>query len=111
LLADIHYVFGAYAENQIAIETLLKQLLAYEEGHWSEFRGENGDQAPRPLTRSALAKMISAFSIRTRTVWPRPRTKSARGYFKSQFEAAWASYCDEGDTATQPSVVRYLRRP
>jgi hypothetical protein len=113
LLAHIHHAFGSYADNQIAVETLLKQLLAYEEGHWSEFRGENGDQAPRPLTRSELVKMVSAFGISTRTIWPRHRTaetKSARGYLKSQFEAAWASYCDQSDTATQPNVVRNLRR-
>jgi hypothetical protein len=113
LLSDIHHVFGTYAENQITVETLLEQLLAYDEGHWSEFRGENGDQAPRPLTRSTLVKMISAFGIRTRTAWPRHRTaetKSARGYLKPQFEAAWASYCDQGDTSAQPSVVRHLRR-
>ena len=113
LLGDIYHVFGSVAEDQISVDMLLKQLLTFEEGRWSEFHGENGDQAPRPLTRSTLVKMVSAFGIRTRTIWPRHRTaetKSARGYLKSQFEAAWVSYCDQGDTSTQPSVVRHLRR-
>jgi hypothetical protein len=42
----------------------------------------------------------------------KPRTKCSRGYAKADFEQAWASYCsDEGDTPTQPSVIKHLRRP
>jgi hypothetical protein len=109
LLADIRQVFGT--DDQIIAENLLKRLLVLDDGQWSEFRGEHGDLAPKPLTRPEMTKMISAFGIRTRTIWPRHRTaetKSDRGYHKGQFEAAWASYCD--DTPTQPSAIRHLRR-
>jgi hypothetical protein len=109
LLADIRRVF---VDDQISAESLLKQLLGLDDALWSEFRGEHGDQAPKPLTRPTMTKMISAFGIRTRTIWPRHRTaetKSERGYHKGQYESAWASYCDD-NTATQPSVVRHLRR-
>jgi hypothetical protein len=109
LLSDIYTVFGA--DTQLAAEALLKRLLALDEGRWEEFRGERGNEAPKPLTRPALVKMVSSFHIRTRTMWPKQRTaltKSERGYHRSQFETAWASYCDISDTAPQASKVRHL---
>ena len=30
------------------------------------------------------------------------------GYFRAQFESAWARYCAEGVTASQPSNVAYI---
>ena len=112
LLSDIRRVFGGFAEDQISAGLLLQHLLALDDGHWAEFRGESGNQAPKPLNRPAMVKMISAFGIRTRTIWPGHRTadsKSSRGYTRAAFEPAWASYC-EADTAAQPSIVRRLRR-
>jgi hypothetical protein len=109
LLGNIYTVFGAGAD--LDIEALLRRLLAFEEGHWQEFRGERGNEAPKPLTRSALVRMVSAFGIRTRTLWPKQRTaftKSCRGYRRSDFEAAWASYCDIGNTAPQANQIMRL---
>jgi hypothetical protein len=107
LLGDIRVAFGADA--QLSGPELLARLLAMEsDAGWQEFRGEHGEQAPKPLTQPALTKMIAAFGIRKRTVWPKPRTKSCRGYYRYQFEEAWASYCDISDTAPQASKVRHL---
>jgi hypothetical protein len=41
--------------------------------------------------------MLAPFKIRPRTIWPRVGTgeKSVKGYLRSQFEQAWASYCDD----------------
>jgi Protein of unknown function (DUF3631) len=114
LLSDIRRVFGAFAEDQIAAEVLLQHLLALDDGHWAEFRGEHGNQAPKPLRRPAMVTMISTFGIRTRTLWPRHRmadTKSSRGYTRADFERAWDAYCGDDATATHPSVIRHLRRP
>jgi hypothetical protein len=64
--------------------------------------------------RAALAKLLSPFGIRTRTIWQRNRSagsKSQRGYHKSQFERVWADYCDETNTPTQPSNIRRLKWP
>ena len=36
---------------------------------------------------------------------------SRRGYYRAQFESAWARYCAEGVTASQPSNVAYIRQP
>jgi Protein of unknown function (DUF3631) len=114
LLADIRRAFGAFADDRIGTELLLQQLLMLDDGRWTEFRGEHGNQAPKPLSRHAMVTMISAFGVRSKSFWPPHRTaetKSLRGYTKAAFQQAWASYCDEGDTATQSSVVRHLRRP
>jgi hypothetical protein len=114
LLNDIRTAFGMLADDQVTVDTLLQCLLTLGDEHWAEFRGEANDQAPKPLTRATLAKLISAFGIRTRTIWPRNRTpdsKSWRGYRRSQFEKAWASYCDEGNTPTHPSNIMRLQRP
>ncbi|THD61111.1 MAG: DUF3631 domain-containing protein [Bradyrhizobium sp.] len=114
LLADIRRVFGAFADDQIGSEVLLQHLLMLDDNCWTEFRGEHGNQPPRPLSRHAMATMLSAFGLRSKTLWPPHRsadTKSFRGYTKAAFQPLWGSYCDHGDTATQSSVVRHLRRP
>ena len=36
------------------------------------------------------------------------RGTSRRGYYRAQFESAWARYCAEGVTASQPSTVAYI---
>jgi len=109
LLADIRRVFGAFAVDQIGTELLLQHLLMLDDNCWTEFRGEHGNQTPKPLSRHAMVTMISAFGVRSKTLWPPHRTaetKSFRGYTKAAFQPAWASYCDEGDTPTQSGVVR-----
>jgi hypothetical protein len=73
LLSDIRHVFGALAGDQIAAEVLLQHLLALDDGRWTEFRGEHGNQAPKPLNRPAMVKMISAFGVKTKSLWPRGR--------------------------------------
>ena len=79
---------------------------------WAEFRGAGGSERPRKLTQNALAALLRPFGIRPRTAWPLGRTattKSFRGYFRADFEAAWRSYCDEGVTPSRSSQVRRLR--
>ena len=36
------------------------------------------------------------------------RRSSRHGYYRAQFESAWARYCAEGVTASQPSNVAYI---
>jgi hypothetical protein len=38
----------------------------------------------------------------------RRKSTRRRGYYRSQFESAWARYCAEGVTASQPSNVAYI---
>jgi hypothetical protein len=113
LLADIRRAFGAFADDRISTELLLERLLMLDDSCWTEFRGEDGNQTPKPLSRREMVKMISAFGVRSKSFWPPHRTaetKCFRGYTKAAFQPAWASYCGEGDTPTQSSVIRHLGR-
>ena len=111
----LRVLFVQVAEDQIPTDLLLQHLLTLDDGRWTEFRGEHGNQAPKPLTRPTMTKMISVFGVRTKTLWPRHRNasaKSTRGYTRQDFERAWAAYCDdEGNTPTHLSIIKHLRRP
>ena len=68
---------------------------------------------PRKLTQGALAALLRQFGVHPRKFWPPHRdatTKSYRGYFRSDFEAAWRSYCDADGTPAQPCNIRKLVR-
>ena len=111
----LRVLFVQVAEDQIPTDLLLQHLLTLDDGRWTEFRGEHGNQAPKPLTRPTMTKMISVFGVRTKTLWPRHHNasaKSTRGYTRQDFERAWAAYCDdEGNTPTHLSIIKHLRRP
>ena len=82
------------------------------EGLWSEWRGPLDNQVPHKLSPGSLALMLAPFKIRPKTIWPLRRgagDESAKGYVRSQFEAAWSSYCHEGGTPSQASNIRHLR--
>ena len=107
-------MFVQVAEDQIPTDLLLQHLLTLDDGRWTRV-GEHGNQAPKPLTRPTMTKMISVFGVRTKTLWPRHHNasaKSTRGYTRQDFERAWAAYCDdEGNTPTHLSIIKHLRRP
>ena len=93
--------------------SLVEALVGLEDGPWAEWRGINDDRPPRKLTQSELAQLLRPFSIRSKTIWPMPRRpgdRSARGYERGQFEAAWAAYCPSADTATQRGKIIHLPR-
>jgi hypothetical protein len=113
LLIAIRKVFDACGADSLPTKTLLDALHALDEAEWSEFRGVRGDQQPHRLKDTELALMLKEFKIRSHTIWPENRTadsKSAKGWRRSQFEAAWRAYCaDEDGTTSHPSNVRSLR--
>ena len=137
LLEDIRGVFDALGVDRIASSVLLEKLHAVEGGMWLEWRGPNDDQQPHKLTANELARLLRDFKISPRTVSPLGsrllRGPSSRGYFRRDFEAAWASYCtastanapthrrirsgccaraaSDHATAAPPSSVMNLRRP
>jgi hypothetical protein len=82
------------------------------------FRARAGWGVDKSLSQGELARMLAPFEIRPKTTWPLQRTptsRSAKGYLRSRFEQAWASYCDASDddgpggTSSQSSTVRHLR--
>jgi Protein of unknown function (DUF3631) len=106
LLGDIYTVFETLGVDRIASATLAEALVALEDGLWHDWHG-------RKLTQFVLARMLRPFGIRSVTMWPTPRlpgSMSSRGYFRSQFEKAWASYCGSThSTHSAQSKVRQLR--
>jgi Protein of unknown function (DUF3631) len=112
LLNDIRSIFAARGDDRLASAGMVADLIALDDSLWAEWRGLRDDQQPRRLSQGELARLLTPFGIRPRTIWPvrRGKTgKSAKGYFRSQFEEAWDAYCSEDVTPSQPSNIRHLR--
>jgi hypothetical protein len=118
LLKDLRKIFDTlplsrWGQDRAPGAYLVEALLSLEDGLWAEWRGINDDRPPRKLTQSQLAQVLRLFGIRPKTIWPmqrRPGDRSARGYLRNQFEAAWSAYCPDTDTPTQPSKIIHLPR-
>jgi hypothetical protein len=112
LLSHIREIFEAHAIDRIASAGLVEALIGMDEAPWCEWRGIRGDQQPRSLSQGELARLLAPFRIRSRSIWPRtqrtPDSKSRKGYFRADFEAAWQSYCRSG-TPAQPRNIKALR--
>ena len=91
---------------------MVRTLNLLPHGLWIDWRGKEGTDAPRPMTQGIMAKLLEPFGIKPGTIWPLPRTpdsKSARGYYRSQFEDAWARYCPSEDvTPTHSNKIMSL---
>jgi hypothetical protein len=37
---------------------------------WCEWRGIRGDQSPRPLSQTQLARVLAPFGVRPQSIWP-----------------------------------------
>ena len=111
LLSDIRDVFDRRPTVDRLASTMLVADLHDLSDVWSEWRGVRDNQTPRRLSQGELARLLAPFGIRPKTIWPPRRgasDRSSKGYFRAQFETAWASYCDAG-TPSHRSNVRYLR--
>ena len=103
LLADIREVFETRNIDRISSAALVEALHAAESDLWQEYRGAHDDEAPRRLTQATMARLLARFGIRPQTVWAlggrQQRGPSSKGYYRSQFEDAWARYCPAGTPA------------
>jgi Protein of unknown function (DUF3631) len=113
LLRDIRKVF--YQKHStldyFPSSYLVGLLRLFEGSPWSEWCGVQDNQIPHELSQGELAKLLRPFKIKPRTVWwPNRQGTSVKGYYRTDFEGAWRSYCD--DTPTQqhsgPTNVRHL---
>jgi hypothetical protein len=86
LLADIKALFDADPfAHCMSSATIIAGLIDDPERPWAEFtRG-------KPLTQNRLAKLLGAYRITSQTVAP-PGQKTAKGYYRHQFEDAWSYY-------------------
>jgi hypothetical protein len=114
LLRHIREVFDARDVDRIGSKDLVRELIALEsaDGFWGDYRGASGSERPRRLTPIAVVRLLSPFKIKPRTLWPLQRTaesKSVRGYHRTDFEAAWSSYCDENATTSQARRLHVIK--
>jgi len=115
LLRDIRGIFDAHGVDRISSKALLAALHELEDAGWSEFCGIKNDRSPHRLRAIELRAMLRSLDISTRSVWPQrgqPGDRSAKGYYRSDFEAAWRAYCEEGEAETgKPAKVVSLKAP
>ena len=62
-----------------------------------------------PIATAVVTSRTPSSPIRAAPITAKRRKgTSRRGYYRAQFESAWARYCAEGVTASQPSNVAYI---
>jgi hypothetical protein len=99
LLSNIRDIFDCRSPvDRLTSAVIIEDLKELPSGMWEE------------LSKTALARRLTPFGIRTQTIWPRRRgtgDNSAKGYLRNEFERAWAAYCDQRPSPRHN--VRYLR--
>jgi hypothetical protein len=114
LLTDIQTLFLSQRIDRISRDDLTGELLGLESGQWRDWRGLDGNKQPHKLNGLELSRtLLELFGIHIKTIWPQgprlPTTKSAQGYYRSQFEELWQSYVY--DSSPKPSNIIELPRP
>lgn len=105
LLRDLRDIFDLRKTDRLASVTLVEDLNGLDDSLWSSWNGSR-------LSQGELARLLLPFRIRSRSIWPLQRdgsSRSRKGYFKAQFEAAWRSYCSETGTPAHRSSPKHLR--
>ena len=111
-LMDTRTVWMALAVDRISVKALAEALVGLENGFWDDWRGPNDQGQPHKLTSGELSRLLRPFKIYAKTIWPRlrlPVSKSFRGYYRQDFEAAWRDWCSD-DTTTQPNKIIALAK-
>jgi hypothetical protein len=102
-LVAIRETFDAHGVDRISSAVLVEVLHAMEVGMWEDWRGPRDDQQPHRITQNELARLLRGFKIHPRTVWPpggrQQRGPSSKGYYRRDFEDAWARFCKPAGTA------------
>ena len=102
LLQDIRDIFGALGADRPPSQTLVDRLNAIDDRQWSE-AGPRGQPAATQANAKRLARSSAPFQISPQTIrlpsqpfHQRISDKpTIKGYYRSQFETAWRSYCDD----------------
>jgi hypothetical protein len=100
LLQDIRRVLRQRVADRIASVDLVAALHELSD-YWADW---NDDRPGQKLTQAHLARLLRAFHIRSKSIWPSQRaanSRSRKGYTRDQFEDAWRRYCPEDGTAAQ----------
>jgi len=113
LLRDIRGIFDERGVDRLPSKTIVDHLNHADDAMWSEWRGIGGNQQPRKLSQGEVAQLLAPFQIRPKTIRllsVASGKPTVKGYYRTQFEAAWRSYCENGVTPSQPRVIRHFRR-
>ena len=86
LLQDIQTIFTQQQCERLHSVDLVRYLVAIDESPWHEWK--NG----QPITASQMAKMLSAFGIRSKTLRAGVPEKRLKGYTLAQFQDAFSRY-------------------
>jgi Protein of unknown function (DUF3631) len=81
--------------------------------YFGDWRGVNDRGQPHELTSSELSRLLKRFGVRSRPLFPIPRTpdsKSFRGFMRSSIDVAWRAHCSENDAPTHSSEIVALAR-
>ena len=84
LLADLRDLFQADGGNALFTETILSALAEMQDRAWPEWK--HG----KPMTPRQLAKLLSRYGVKSKTVWRGER--SAKGYDLTDLREHFASY-------------------
>ena len=99
LLADIRDAFDEQGSDHLPTASLLDLLHEMEDAPWGDWYG-------KPLSARSLAKLLEPY--RVRPLQRRIRGQPQRGYWRSEFEDAWARYTltpapgTSGTSGTEP---------
>jgi len=86
LLTDVQAIFEMKKVLKLRSAELLEELIANAEMGWAAY-----NRGGRPLTLRQLAKLLSGYGIKPRTVRLSP-TKTYKGYYKDDFGDAFDRY-------------------
>jgi hypothetical protein len=78
LLRDIRDLFDQKRINRLASAAIVEHLNLLPHGLWSDWRGKDDTEAPRPLTAAIMAKLLASFRIRPTTIWPVGRNADSK---------------------------------
>jgi hypothetical protein len=114
LLAHIRDIFIARSLDRIFSATLVEALLEPEDSPWREWRGVRDDKPPHKLNQNELTRALQRL-VPAHPVWalgPRgKRGTSHMGWYRSDFEQAWARYCPPPKTPTHQHAPAALPKP
>jgi len=101
LLADIKSAFDDKSTDRLSSADLCEVLNGMEGKPWGDWKGKN-------LTANQLAKLLKPFKIVPDTI--RVGGKTAKGYYRHQFEGAWIRYLSP-DPQKSPSETSQRNNP
>jgi hypothetical protein len=91
LLTHIRSAFQEDGTDRLPTATLLRRLVANEEGPWGRWWGTEVEREAAPRSAATdLARKLKPFGVRPQKI--RLGDDSVRGYLREDFEATWSTY-------------------